>query len=43
MIVRAVEDHKTPARLHAGLILHETDGTYTAAAESILRGMQPIA
>jgi tRNA1(Val) A37 N6-methylase TrmN6 len=43
VIVRAIKDRKTPARLHAGLILHETDGTYTAAAESILRGMQPIA
>lgn len=43
VIVRAVKDRKTPARLHAGVILHNADGSYTEAAESILRGMQPIA
>lgn len=43
VIVRAVKDRKTPARLHGGVILHNADGSYTDAAESILRGMQPIA
>jgi tRNA1(Val) A37 N6-methylase TrmN6 len=43
VIVRAIKDRKTPARLHPGLILHNEDGSYTDAAESILRGMQPIA
>lgn len=37
VIIRAVKDRKTPARLCAGVILHETDGAYTAAADAILR------
>lgn len=37
VIIRAVKDRKTPARLHAGLILHEVDGAYTKAADAILR------
>ncbi len=37
VIVRAVKDRKTPACLHAGLILHGADGRYTAAADAILR------
>lgn len=37
VIVRALKDRKTPARLHAGLILHEEDGSYTSAADAILR------
>lgn len=42
VIIRAVKDRKTPAILHAGLILHEADGGYTRAADAILRDMQPI-
>lgn len=42
VIVRAMKDRKTPASLRAGLILHEADGTYTAAADAVLRDMQPI-
>lgn len=37
VIVRAVKDRKTPARLHAGLVLHDMDGSYTPQAEKILR------
>lgn len=37
VMVRAVKDRKTPARLHAGVILHEPDGRYTAHADAILR------
>ena len=37
VIVRAVKDRKTPARLHAGIILHEADGRYTESADAILR------
>ena len=37
VIIRAVKDRKTPAKLHAGVILHENDGSYTAAADAILR------
>lgn len=43
VIVRAIKDRKTPARLHPGIVLHQDDGSYTDGAESILRGMQPIA
>ena len=32
----------SPARLAAGLVLHEADGRYTAAAEAILRGGQGL-
>lgn len=42
VIVRAVKDRKTPAILHAGVVLHEAEGGYTAAADAILRDMQPI-
>lgn len=37
VIVRAIKDRKTPATLHAGLVLHENDGSYTMEAEAILR------
>lgn len=37
VIVRAVKDRKSPARLHGGIILHEEDGGYTMAADAILR------
>jgi tRNA1(Val) A37 N6-methylase TrmN6 len=37
VIIRAVKDRKTPATLHAGLVLHEADGSYTAAADAVLR------
>lgn len=43
VIVRAIKDRRSPARIHAGLVLHSEDGSYTEAAERILRGMQPIA
>lgn len=42
VIIRAVKDRKTPASLRAGIILHEADGSYTQAADAILRDMQPI-
>lgn len=42
VIVRAVKDRKTPARIHAGIILHEADGGYTTLADGILRDMQAI-
>lgn len=37
VIVRAIKDRKTPARLHAGIVLHESDGAYTKDADAILR------
>ncbi len=37
VVVRAVKDRKTPATLHAGLVLHEANGDYTPAAQQVLR------
>lgn len=37
IIVRARKGVATPTRLTPGLVLHEADGRYTAAAEAILR------
>lgn len=37
VIVRAIKDRRSPARIGAGIVLHEADGRYTAAAERILR------
>lgn len=37
VIVRTIKDRKSPCRIHPGLILHNNDGTYTDAAENILR------
>ncbi len=37
VIIRAIKDRKTPAKLHFGLILHEQGGEYTEAADAILR------
>ena len=38
ILVRARKQVAAPARLLPGLILHEDDGRFTAAAEAILRG-----
>jgi tRNA1(Val) A37 N6-methylase TrmN6 len=38
VLVRARKGVATPTRLAAGLVLHETDGRYTEAAEAVLRG-----
>lgn len=37
VIIRAIKDRKTPAVLHAGLVLHEADSGYTPEADRILR------
>lgn len=37
VIIRAQRDRKTPARIHAGLVLHQIDGGYTEAADAVLR------
>ena len=42
VIIRARKNRKTPARLHAGLTLHRDDGSYTEAADNILRGAEAI-
>jgi tRNA1(Val) A37 N6-methylase TrmN6 len=38
IIVRARKGARTPLTLAAGLVLHEVDGGYTAAADAVLRG-----
>ncbi len=38
VIIRARKQVATPTRLVPGLVLHEADGRYTAAAEAVLRG-----
>lgn len=42
VIIRAVKDRRSPARIHAGIVLHTTDGAYTDSANSVLRDMAPI-
>jgi tRNA1(Val) A37 N6-methylase TrmN6 len=42
VIIRALKDRKTPTRLHAGLVLHEENGDYTAEAEGVLRDGQAL-
>lgn len=37
VIVRARKDRRSPAVIHAGLVLHGEDGSYTEAAEAVLR------
>ncbi|MGB4058105.1 MAG: methyltransferase [Alphaproteobacteria bacterium] len=42
VIIRALKNRKTPALLHPGLVLHEADGSYTPAADAVLRDMAAI-
>ena len=42
VIVRAIKDRKSPATLHAGLILHQNHGEYTEAADKILKDMKAL-
>lgn len=42
VIIRAAKDRRSPSSLHAGIVLHEKDGSYTAAADQILRDMKAI-
>lgn len=37
VVIRTYKHKKTPCTLHSGLILHEDNGDYTAAAERLLR------
>ena len=43
ILVRARKQVAAPARLAAGLVLHEADGRFTAAAEAVLRGGEALA
>jgi tRNA1(Val) A37 N6-methylase TrmN6 len=42
ILVSAIKGRRTLPRLLPGLILHEADGAYTAAAEAILRDAAPL-
>lgn len=42
VIIRAVKHRKSPARLHAGLVLHQENGNYTDEAQRVLREAAPI-
>ena len=42
VIIRAIKDRKTPALMHPGIVLHNTDGSYTLEAENILRDASHI-
>ena len=43
ILVRARKQVVAPARLAPGLVLHEADGRFTAAAEAVLRGGEGLA
>jgi tRNA1(Val) A37 N6-methylase TrmN6 len=43
IIVRARKQIASPARLAVGLVLHETDGRFSEAAEAVLRGGHALA
>lgn len=42
VLVRARKQIAAPARLPAGLVLHEADGRFTTAAEAVLRGGEAL-
>lgn len=42
VIIRARKDSRSPAAIYPGIVLHEADGSYTAAADAVLRGGQGI-
>ncbi len=43
VIIRARKHSKSPAKIHAGIVLHDSRGKYTEAAENILRKGNKIA
>lgn len=42
VLIRAIKDRQSPARILPGLILHEKDGSYTAETDEILRNGNQI-
>lgn len=42
VILRAIKHRKSPATIHAGLILHREEGAYTEEAQKILRDNHPL-
>jgi tRNA1(Val) A37 N6-methylase TrmN6 len=42
VIVRALKDRKSPPVLHAGLVLHDSEGHYTPEADKVLKSGQSL-
>lgn len=42
VIIRAIKDRRDAATIRAGIILHEMDGSWTTAADNVLRHMAAI-
>lgn len=42
VIIRAIKHRKSPAHIHAGLVLHRADGEYSDEAQKILRDNHPL-
>ena len=42
VIIRAIKDRQTPAKILPGIVLHKADGSYTVQAESVLRSGNKI-
>lgn len=42
VIIRAWKHKKSQSVIHAGIVMHEADGTYTESANAILRNMEKI-
>lgn len=42
VIIRAWKHKKSPSIIHPGIFMHESDGSYTAAADAILRDMNGL-
>jgi tRNA1(Val) A37 N6-methylase TrmN6 len=42
VVIRALKNRKTPARIHAGIVLHNADGSYTEIADKILRDAEAL-
>jgi len=42
VVVQAIRGGRGPSRVMPGLVLHEADGRFTAAAEAILRDGQAL-
>ncbi len=43
IVIRALKNRRTPAKIHAGIVLHQADGSWTKDAEVFLRKAAPLA
>ncbi len=42
VVLRAIKHRKSPAHIHAGLVLHDENGAYSDATQQILRHVKPL-